>query len=361
MPTFVKVSVEKPLKVATAALLLKILCLTFPAFAQVSPPPVTGLQRSVIFTEYSPLSRSVELARRVFSPLLNIEISRASAAYPLRLQAIDLNQETFVVYVPAKEPPQGYGLLAFIPPWQDARVPPGWADILDEKGVIFVSAAKSGNEENVADRRIPLALLGAYNIMQRYRIDPRRVYVGGFSGGARIALKVALAYPDLFRGALLNAGSDPIGERQAILPPDDLLSQFQSSSRIVFVTGTKDSSNMDLDRVSRNSMISWCMFNTSVETMSGVGHEIAAPDSARRALTALDIRPPPAAAKVSACMAQVAQQMAADLNHVQALLDREKTHEAWRLLGKIDIRYGGLASPVQGGEQMPHTDGGKSR
>jgi hypothetical protein len=47
-------------------------------------------------------------------------------------------------------------------------LPLGWTSVLDERGMIFVSVAKSGNEENVLDRRIPLALLGAYNMMQRY-------------------------------------------------------------------------------------------------------------------------------------------------------------------------------------------------
>ena len=218
--------------VATTALLFGTWCTASPAFAQESPPPVTGLQHDVIFTEYSPLSRSVELARRLLSPLANIALSRASAASPLRLQAIDLSKETFVVYVPAKQPELGYGLLSFIPSWQNARMPAGWADVFDEKGVIFVSAAKSGNEENVIDRRIPLALLGAHNIMLRYRIDPGRVYVGGFSGGARVALRVALAYPDLFSGALLNAGSDPIADKEAFLPPDDLPAITQFEQRI---------------------------------------------------------------------------------------------------------------------------------
>lgn len=325
-------------------LLLGTLPIALLTFAQ-EPPPITGLERDVVFAEYSPLSRSVELARRTLSPLANVEIARASEHSPLRLQAIDLQQETFVVYVPARQPPQGYGLLSFIPPWQDARLPAGWAAIFDDSSIIFVSAAKSGNEENVIDRRIPLALLGAYNIMQRYPIDTDRVYVGGFSGGARVAMKVALAYPDLFRGALLNAGSDPIGTREVLLPPDDLFLKFQSSSVIVYVTGTDDSWNTQHDMVSRDSMNAWCVFNTSVDPMIKVGHEIAAPYPVRRALAALDRRATTDAAKLSGCKARIAKEMATDLKRVEELLDHDKPHDAWRSLGKIDVRYGGLASP----------------
>lgn len=129
--------------------------------AQEASNPAAGLQRNVTFSEYTPLSGSVELVHRTLSPLANVEIAQATKNEPLRPQTIDLTQERFLVYVPAQRPTQGYALLAFIPPWQDAHLPAGWAAVLDQHGMIFVSAAKSGNEQNVLDRRIPLALLGA--------------------------------------------------------------------------------------------------------------------------------------------------------------------------------------------------------
>jgi pimeloyl-ACP methyl ester carboxylesterase len=193
---------------------------------------------------------------------------------------------------------------------------------------------------------MPLALLAAYNILQRYPVDPERIYIGGFSGGARVAMKVALAYPDLFRGALLDAGSDPIGDRDALIPPDDLFRQFQSSSRLVYTTGSEDTVNIQLDMVSRTSMTEWCVFGTSrVETMFRAGHEVAAPDSLRRALAALDREPTIDGGKLSACRARIAEEMAKDLGKVQELLDHHQPRDAWRALSKIDVRYGGLAAP----------------
>ena len=52
----------------------------------------------------------------------------------------------------------------------------------------------------ILERRLPLALLGYWNARSRYPIDPDRVYVGGLSGGSRVAQIAALAYPDVFRG-----------------------------------------------------------------------------------------------------------------------------------------------------------------
>jgi hypothetical protein len=313
------------------------------ASAQETDDSVTGLQRNVIFSEYSALSASVELAHRTLSPLANVEIARATKNAALRPQAIDLTGERFSVYVPAQRPSQGYALMVFIPPWQDAHLPPGWAKVLEQHGMIFVSAAKSGNEEKVLDRRIPLALLGAYNVMQRYPIDPERVYIGGFSGGSRVALRTALAYPDLFRGALLNAGSDPIGDGELLLPPDDLFARFQNS-RLVYVTGSEDAWNSQHDMVSRDSMKAWCVFGTAIETMNRAGHESAVPYSVDRAINALDQRPSVDQGKLMACRTRIAKESAADLQRIAELLDRDKPHDAWRSLTKADIHYGGLAA-----------------
>jgi hypothetical protein len=319
-----------------------MLILPLVASAQETSELVTGLQRNVTFSAYSPLSASLEVARRTLSPLAYAEIARLSAR--LRPQAIDLAQERFSAYVPVPQPPQGYALLVFIPPWQDAHVPPGWASVLEGLGMIFVSAAKSGNEENVIDRRIPLALLGAYNMMQRYTVNPDRVYIGGFSGGSRVAMRTALAYPDLFRGALLNAGSDPIGDKEALLPPDDLFARFQSSTRLEYVTGSQDSWNIQNDMLSRSSMQSWCVFGTSVETMLNVGHDVATAYSLRRALSALEQRATVDPDKPSACRARIAKGLTADVQHIVELIDRDKPHDAWQSLTKLDIRYGGLAA-----------------
>jgi hypothetical protein len=323
---------------------LAVAIMPLPARAQEAADSSAGLQRNVIFSDYSPLSGSVELAHRTLSPLANVEIARATKNAALRPQPIDLAEERFSVYVPAQRPSRGYALMVFIPPWQDAHLPPGWAAVLGQHGMIFVSAAKSGNEEKVLDRRIPLALLGAYNVMRRYPIDPDRVYVGGFSGGSRVALRTALAYPDLFRGALLNAGSDPIGDGEELLPPDDLFAKFQNS-RLVYVTGSQDNWNIQHDLASRDSMKAWCVFGTAIETMYRVGHESAVPYSVDRAIIALDQRPSVDQGKLAACRARIAKELAADLLRIAELLDRDKPHDAWRSLTKADIRYGGLAAP----------------
>src|ERR1700730_19353521 len=154
---------------------LGVMVLPLPAIAD-TVAGLTGLHSDVVFSDYSPLSSSAELVHRLLSPLNAVEVGEwlSHSAMRVRDQPIDLAQERFTVYVPSRPPTQGYGLLVFVPPWKNAMLPRGWAAILHRPGVIFVSAANSGNEANILDRREPLALLAAYNILQRFRVDPER-------------------------------------------------------------------------------------------------------------------------------------------------------------------------------------------
>jgi pimeloyl-ACP methyl ester carboxylesterase len=319
-----------------------------PTLAQTPrPSAATGLQSDVVFTEYTPLAGVAEIARRLMSPLNGLRVNRAlrRSGTTLRDQVIDLSHEKFAVYVPAREPPDGYSLLVFVPPWPQAEVPSKWISTLDRHGMIFVSAANSGNEADVLDRRDPLALLAAYNIISRYRVAPRRVYIGGFSGGARIAERVALGYPDVFTGVLLDAGSDPIGSAEIPLPPADLLRSFQDSTRVVYMTGGRDEPHLQMDGASRQSLESWCAFDSSTIDVPWVAHELADAGALNSALRALDDRKGVPANKLQACRARQERELARQLDQIEQLDASGKSADARALLQKLDAHYGGFAAP----------------
>ena len=303
---------------------------------------------NVVFARYTEHSDNSERARRLLSPLAAASLERElrRAGRTLTGQPVNLADEKFVVYLPALQPKSGFGLLVFVPPWQDARVPPGWAAALDKYGMIFVSAARSGNDENVFDRRVPLALLAADNVMAQYPVDPQHVYIGGFSGGSRVALHVALGYPDLFRGAILNAGSDPIGTREIPIPPRDLWLKFQSTTRIAYVTGERDEAHAAEDMISGRSLHRWCVFNTERQVEFRAGHEVAGAAALSRALRYLLENGPAEPQGLPACRSGVEAELAAALQRVEALLgDALRAAEAQKQLIAIDERFGGLAAP----------------
>jgi len=302
-----------------------------------------GLMRDVTFGDYAAAASSSELARRLLTPLAFERIRPRLAN--AKAQPLDLAQERFVVYVPrGAPPPEGYGLLVFIPPWPEAALPKDWPHVLDRHGMIFVSAARSGNDADTLDRRIPLALLGHENIRRRYAIDPARTYVGGLSGGSRVALRVALAYPDIFRGALLNAGSDPLGGDGIALPPADLFRRFQDSTRLVFVTGDRDEVNLHNDFVSRASLRDECVFAVASVTMPHTGHAIADAAGLERALKALDAPSAPDAAKLARCRADVERALAAKTADAEAAIAAGDRARAAAILNAIDARFGGEAA-----------------
>jgi len=310
----------------------------------------SGLTQNVTFTDYSPLSRSSELARRFFTPLSYQSIAKHFEG--VGAQPVDLAQEKFVVYVPEGEPPRdGYGLLVFIPPWPQAALPKGWSRALDRHGLIFVSAANSGNEASTLDRRVPLALLAYENVRRSRKLDEKRVYVGGMSGGSRVALRVALAYPDVFRGALLNAGSNPIGEGAVMLPPADLFRRFQESTRLVYFTGARDEVNVSGDLKSMRSLRDWCVFDVHSETMARRGHEIADVGGLERALDEIEKPAAIDAEKLADCRLRIGRELASKIAEAEAALAHGDRDGAIEDMKVIDERFGGAAAAAIAGLQ----------
>jgi pimeloyl-ACP methyl ester carboxylesterase len=329
-------------------LLSLLLSLCACARQAVPGPPATQLN-DVIFDRYTPLSSNEEIARRTLTPLTLVHGQQALAARGEALggQPVDLAKERFAVYVPAGAPPAaGYGLFVFVSPGPEAPQPRRWRPPLDRHGLIFVSAWHSGNEANVLERRLPLALLAWENVRARYRIDPKRVYVGGLSGGSRVAQIAALAYPDVFCGALLNAGSEPIGgERGVYLPPADLFERFRRT-RLVYVTGEDDPGNLEDDQISQASMKEWCVFNLEVQVAPRRGHEALDAPALNDALDALDRSKVVDGSELSRCTARVERELASRLADAEAALKRGDREGARDRIGAIDRRYGGLATPA---------------
>jgi len=301
---------------------------------------------TVSFAETSPLAGNAELSRRLLSPLTVVQMSAALARAHQSLsdQSITVANEKFLVHVPPQMPAGGYAALIFVPAAKVTSLPKGWQTVLDSYGVIFVGAQDSGNNSYDMSRRMPLAVLAAVNALHQYKIDPNRVFVGGMSGGSRVAMRLALGYPDLFAGALLNAGSDPLGKLAAV-PPRALFQHFQEHSRLVYLTGEMDKVNLDSDARSASSMRSLCMFNLERRTMQRLGHETADPANLAWGLETLLAPVTVDTKKLADCRADADKEAATALDAVAALTVRGSRDEAKTKLYESDARFGGLAAP----------------
>jgi predicted esterase len=198
-------------RVALIALMLTSFHTTSGDDAPATTQPAAARQR-VTFTEPNPLASLEEYCRR----------NRQSPALYRREGTDDqytLADESFELVVPpACSAGDPHGLLVWISPGR-ADLPREWLDVCAKHKLIWISANNSGNNRHFV-ARIGLALDAVRNMKAKYAIDPKRIYVGGFSGGGRVSSMAILTYPDVFTGAICMMGSNfyrqlPAGEGKA--------------------------------------------------------------------------------------------------------------------------------------------------
>ena len=126
-----------------------------------------------------------------------------------------------------------------------------WEKVFDGLDLIAIGPDGIGEGQPLA-KRVGLCLDAAHNAQRRYTIDPERVYVGGFSDGARVASLLAVNYPELFRGGLYLGGMHwyrdvpVLGEDRRMwrgelpTPNDERLTLVRERTRHAFVCGEKD-------------------------------------------------------------------------------------------------------------------------
>lgn len=333
-------SVVKPIFLRLGLLVLAALGL----IAGASPLSDSEVQ----FGSFDSLSSNVTMARRLESPL-QVDIAfRTMAQRNQRLaeQPLDLATEHYRIFIPSKQPTAGYGLMVFVPPWQGGPlIPPTWRAALDERGIIFVTAGQSGNDQPVLGRRDPLAILAATNVIGRYPVDRSRVYIAGFSGGSKVAFKLAVGYPDLFTGAFLLAGADALGD-DGFVPADRALwARFRLQTRVVYVSGGRDEINVDLAHASAASLRRFCTQAGGMVTVPGLGHELIDRSQFGRVLDMLDRAMSGKLPAPNKCVAEMDAKVAVELDAIEVLIGSGQCEAARKRLLKLDSEYGGLALP----------------
>lgn len=272
------------------------------AIAASSQNPRTGLYETS-FDQVTALADAAEILQRT-QPVAYAE---REARHDLPSgQVITPAKETWQVYVPKSyDGTVPYGVLVWIQPEDESRFPPGWGGVLDAHHVIYVSAANSGNDQAVYSRRIPLALTGLANIESRYRIDPARVYVGGFSGGGKVASTIAAAYADVFTGGLFVANSFGIGTTEIPVPAPDVYKLMRERGRYVFLVGSDDPVAELVTNRAVAADKQRCILRVKVVNMFNRGHVNANAAYLNYALKYLDSPPALDPGKLAACEQQL--------------------------------------------------------
>ncbi len=195
-----------------------------------------GTNTNVVrFSVSAPYSSNEELSRRFGTPLL--------------VPGYDLAEESFRLIVPpGYTTNSAWGLMVWLGPNDDVVLPPDWETELARQRVIFVAPSRCGHNREAIDR-LRLALDATCNVCRRYRIDRRRIFVGGFSSGACLAATLGIGAADIFTGTFCIAGVNfyrlvPASNGEvyqgSFYPNPGILQFSRLYGRFVFVTSDDD-------------------------------------------------------------------------------------------------------------------------
>jgi len=188
---------------------------------------------------------------------------------------------------------------------------------------------------------VPLALLGLAGAQARLEVDPARVYIGGFSGGGRVASRIAAGYPDLFRGGIFVATSDGLGTSDAAVPPLARLTALRAG-RWWFAVGDEDPENAAITHDAFKHWQRLCALGSRLTRVTGWGHRTLDGRRLRQALQFLDAPPATTPTAQTACERALGADAAAALTEVRRLRDAGKPADARRALLDAHRRFGGL-------------------
>ncbi len=157
-----------------------------------------------------------------------------------------------------------------------------WSDILRDRNLIWAGALDAGDEAPINERMLK-AILAPTMLARTYRIDPARVYIAGFSGGAHVAAILATTKPELFKGGLFMGGA--IFWEEKTPPKIDIVRQ----NRFVFLTGANDVARTRVTRTADSYRKAGAM-QTKLIVVPNMRQELPGPSYFESAIDFLDSR-----------------------------------------------------------------------
>lgn len=232
-----------------------LFCMVFATVARAAKPQ-TGYQPRVKVTAATRLDY-------VF-PLANQSPAKTPAGW---LGEYDSTQQSYELFVPKNYTDRKtWPVMLFISPSDRAM---GWRSLKSlcmQQGIIFAGPHGAGNRCAIRKRvRIVLDVLD--ELRRDYNIDPDRCYIGGFSGGGRVACAIAFALPELFGGVV------------PVCAAGDLRSETWLRHRVIdrvsvaHVTGENDFNRGEVERY-RGPWLKDVGVRSKVWTFPRMGHSV---------------------------------------------------------------------------------------
>jgi hypothetical protein len=213
---------------------------------------------------------------------------------------INPQAEEFALYRPPNHNSQEpWGLVVYISPADSCPGPPeDWKAVLSERKLLWVAPQRAGNQQP-SPRRMGLAVQAALAVSASHKINPRRTYAAGLSGGARTAGALGFYQGDLFRGTIQDCGADfyypltegtdsngnPYGAN--LQPTSDEIDRARSKVKFCLISGPNDFRYPNIAAIFKNGFQKE-KFRCKFLVDPKMGHHDCSADYLRQALDFLD-------------------------------------------------------------------------
>ncbi len=192
-----------------------------------------------------------------------------------------------IVYVPATyDGKKHFGVYLHISSGEHGDNMEDYAPVMDRLNLIYISPKGTSNAQPML-RRIKLAMDALSAVSAQYQINPKRIVIGGCSGGGHIGMLTHAMFPDTFIGSVSHAA-------QSYLPspgnsghfPGLEISNLKSGDlrkhKWCVISGDKDKNYTEIKKTSKewesNKM------NYKFIDVPGMAHSCAAPKPLEEAL-----------------------------------------------------------------------------
>ncbi len=152
------------------------------------------------------LIESVQSPIRLDAQAISLRFGRGGDPLFAGTLTRSIEQESFRLTPPPDPiPGRPMGLIVWINPTERGSVPPTVTEAAARIGLAVVVSRNAGNTRPVVDR-LQISLDAVASAERSIWLDRERIYVGGMSGGGRLASMLWAGAPDVFTGAVCVVG-----------------------------------------------------------------------------------------------------------------------------------------------------------
>ena len=201
--------------------------------------------------------------------------------------AYDAGTAKTIVYVPASyDGTKPFGVYLHVSPGNDGENVIGYAPVMDRLNLIYISPKGTSNDQPML-RRVKLAVDALSSVQGQYRTDPKRIGVGGYSGGGHMGMLIHAMFPDTFMGSVSHAAQSYLPHSGGSghfpgLDARDLKSGVLKDHKWCVISGDKDQNYAEIQKTSllwETNRMNYKFFD-----VQGMAHSDAAPEQLEAAL-----------------------------------------------------------------------------